>query len=305
MFFLFTGLLIFINFYDLKKIKEKTNCKIIFTMMDMAHVTGGCHYSNNCQEYVNDCNNCPAISNKNLPIMQLYSKKEVSNFLNAEIISFSKQDYTHSLKSSVYFSKNHHLTLPYDSKIFRPLEKLNNKQKYFNVLGSAFTSLNFRKGPNLFFESLKILDKIIDNKKKIKVFHLDLDFESKYVFKNIIFEKFNFINSTKDLVEFYNSMDLIMFTSLADAAPQMMAESLMCGIPVVSFNIGDAENIIENGVDGYVIKKFDTHDFSLKSYLSLYENPISWATKKNRANRASKKHSLRLFKYKLDEIINN
>ena len=100
-------------------------------------------------------------------------------------------------------------------------------------------------------------------------------------------------------------MDLIMFTSIADAAPQMMAESLMCGIPVVSFNIGDAENIIENGVDGYVIKKFDTHDFSLKSYVSLYEKPVSWATQKNRANRASKKHSLKLFKHKLDEIIKN
>ena len=295
----------FINFYDLKRIKEKTNCKIIFTMMDMANVTGGCHYSNNCLEYVNDCNNCPAITNKKLPIMQLNSKKEVSNFLNAEIISFSKQDHIHSLKSSIYFSKYHHLTLPYDSNIFRPLEKLNNKQKYFNVLGSAFTSLNLRKGPDLFFKSLKILDELVGEKKKIKVFHIDLDFESKHNFKNIVFEKFNFIKSPKDLVKFYNSMDLIMFTSVADAAPQMMTESLMCGVPVVSFNVGEAENIIENGVDGFVIKKFDTHDLSIKSYVSLYENPINWATKKSRANRASKKHSIKLFKNNLDEIIKN
>lgn len=295
----------FINFYDLKRIKEKTNCKIIFTMMDMANITGGCHYSNNCQEYVNDCNNCPAITNKKLPKMQLKSKKEVANFLNAEIISFSKQDYINSLKSSIYFSKNHHLTLPYDSNIFRPLEELNNNQKYFNVLGSAFTSLNFRKGPDLFFNSLKILDELISEKKKIKVFHIDLDFESKYGFKNIVFQKFDFINTSKDLVEFYNSIDLIMFTSIADAAPQMMAESLMCGVPVVSFNVGEAENIIENGVDGFVIKKFDIHDFSLKSYASLYENPVNWATKKNRANRASKKHSFKLFKKRLDEIIKN
>ena len=294
----------YVNFYDLKKIKQKTNCKIIFTMMDMAPITGGCHYSNDCMKFSTDCNNCIAQKN-NLAKKQLKAKKEVSDFLNAEIISFSSQNYLDSLKSTVHFSKHHLLTLPYDSNIFKPLFKNQNNKEYFNVLGSAFSSLNFRKGPDLFFESLKILDKLINNKKKIKVFHIDLDFESKYVFTNVIFEKFNFINSYKDLVDFYNSMDLIMFTSIADAAPQMMAESLMCGIPVVSFNIGEAENIIENGVDGYVIKKFDTHDFSLKSYVSLYENPISWATKKNRANRASKKHSLKLFKNKLDEIIKN
>ena len=295
----------FVNFYDLKRIKEKTNCKIIFTMMDMGNVTGGCHFSNNCLEYVKDCNNCPAITNKKLPVMQLNSKKEVSILLNAEIISFSKQDYIHSLKSSVFFSKHHHLTLPYDSNIFRPLEKLNNIKKYFNVLGSAYTSLNIRKGPDLFFKSLKMLDELVGDKKKIKVFHIDLDFESRHIFKNIVFEKFNFINSSEDLVEFYNSMDLLMFTSVADAAPQMMAETLMCGVPVVSFNVGEAENIIENGVDGFVIKNFDTHDLSLKSYASLYETPVNWATKRNRANRASKKHSVELFKNKLDEIIKN
>lgn len=295
----------YVNFYDLKKIKEKTNCKIIFTMMDMAPITGGCHYSNDCIKFSTDCNNCIAQKNNNLAKKQLKAKKEVSYLLNAEIISFSSQNYSDSLKSTVHFSKHHLFTLPYDSNIFRPLEKLNNKQKYFNILGSAFTSLNFRKGPDLFFNSLKILDELVGEKKKIKVFHIDLDFESKHVFKNIVFEKFNFINSSKDLVEFYNSMDLIVFTSVADAAPQMMAESLMCGVPVVSFNVGEAENIIENGVDGFVIKKFDIHDLSIKSYVSLYENPINWATKKSRANRASKKHSIKLFKNKLDEIIKN
>ena len=82
-----------------------------------------------------------------------------------------------------------------------------------------------------------------------------------------------------------------------------MKKILMILLPIslFVFSCGD----VENGVDGFVIKKFDTHDLSLKSYASLYENPVNWATKKNRANRASKKHSSKLFNYKLDEIIKN
>ena len=292
----------FINFYDLKKIKEKTNCKIIFTMMDMANITGGCHYSNDCIEYVNECINCPAIKNKKLPKMQLNSKKQISKFLNAEIISFSSQNYSESLKTSVYFSNHYHLTLPYNTKIFKPKLKASLNKNY-NILGSAFSSLNFRKGPDIFFKVLVSLDKLIDNEKKINIFHIDLDFESKYCFKNIIFEKFDFIKSTNELMKFYNKMDLIMFTSVADAAPQMIAESLMCGVPVVSFNVGNAKNIIKNETDGYVIENFNIEDFVEKSYKSLYDKPKSWASSKQRAERASKTHSLKLFQKKLNEII--
>ena len=91
-------------------------------------------------------------------------------------------------------------------------------------------------------------------------------------------------------------MDLIMFTSVADAAPQMIAETLICGIPVVSFDVGNANNIIEDEVDGYIVKKFERHDFALKSYKSLYNQPKNWATKNVRAKRASKKHSLKTCK---------
>ena len=104
-------------------------------------------------------------------------------------------------------------------------------------------------------------------------------------------------------MKFYNKMDLIMFTSVADAAPQMIAESLMCGVPVVSFNVGNAKNIIKNETDGYVIENFNIEDFVEKSYKSLYDKPKSWASSKQRAERASKTHSLKLFQKKLNEII--
>jgi len=297
----------FVNFYDIKNIQKKTNCKVVFTMMDMAPITGGCHYTNNCHNYQIDCANCPALPDEKniLSQAQLLSKYILAQVIKPEIITFSPQNYEDALKSKVPFAKYHLLNLPYDPCVFKPLERVYEKRNgdYFNILGSAFTGSNIRKGPNYLFETLIILDELNYGEKKIRVFHVDLDFELKHEFNNVVFQKFDFIKDSEKLAEFYNIMDLIIFTSVADAAPQMMAEVLMCGIPVVSFNIGNSEHIIENEIDGFVVPLFDCQALASKSYLSLTSPPKSWATKDDRHKRASKKHVPEEFSAKIQSII--
>lgn len=298
----------FVNFYDIKKIQDRTNCKVIFTLMDMAHLTGGCHYSNSCNNFKKNCNKCPALNYSSfLPEKQLNSKRQVSLSLNAEIISFSSQNYIDAKESKVFFKKIHKLSLPSNSDIFKTISVFQNKDvKYFNILGSAFTLLNKRKGPDYFFKTLVLLDNLLDNKQiKLRVFHIDLDFESKHNFKNIIFEKFTFLSNQIKLSELYNKMDLIIFTSIADAAPQMIAEALMCGTPVISFNVGNSKSIIENGIDGYVVKMFDVKSLSHKAYLSLFSTPSNWASRNQRSKRAALIHSEIVFKKKFNLIIND
>ena len=46
--------------YELKK---EYNCEVIFIAMDNHLFAGGCRYVNECENYMNKCNNCLALKN--------------------------------------------------------------------------------------------------------------------------------------------------------------------------------------------------------------------------------------------------
>ena len=51
----------FLTFKNLFEINQKTKAPIALYMMDMATVTGGCHYAWDCKGYLNNCGSCPGI----------------------------------------------------------------------------------------------------------------------------------------------------------------------------------------------------------------------------------------------------
>ena len=297
----------FVNFYDIRAIQEKTKCRVIFTMMDMAHITGGCHYSQGCALFQSNCINCPALNynEKSIAPKQLLSKSIVAASIKAEIIAFSKEDYYKAQSSVISFSKYHHMTLFYDKHIFKPgvSNQSNSNKKSYNLLGSAFTIHNERKGPSYFLQVLILLDQLVESLVEIIVYHIDLNFESKHQFRNIKFQKFNYIKDESDLAQLYNNTDVVVFTSIADAAAQMMAESLMCGTPVVSFDTGNAKEIIQNGYDGFVVDKYDCKNMAYRIYESLFNPPSTFLSREDRHDRAVQNHNEDQFTMSLKNIL--
>jgi len=51
----------FLSFKNLAELNKKTKASIFLYMMDMAPMTGGCHYSWKCKGYEKHCGNCPAL----------------------------------------------------------------------------------------------------------------------------------------------------------------------------------------------------------------------------------------------------
>ena len=299
----------FVNIRDIHHIQKQTNCRVIFTMMDMVHITGGCHYAQDCTLFKTNCINCPALKYdlKPIPYIQLLNKSSIISSFKSEIIAFSKQNLKDAINSKIKFNKYHQLTLPYDDKIYKPLftGETIKKNKSFNILGSAFTVLNERKGPSYLFETMVMLDKMLTkNNCKVNLYHIDLNFEENYSFQNIKFVKFNYIKSEIELNEFYNLIDLFIFTSVADAAPQMMAECLLAGTPVVSFNTGNASDIIDKSIDGFVVDKYDCIALA-KNAFQIIVNAETWRSNRRIIHeRAKKNHSIDKFNSDLNSIIN-
>lgn len=75
---------------------------------------------------------------------------------------------------------------------------------------------------------------------------------------------------TSNINDYYNSAKLTILTSRYEGFPNVLAESLSVGTPVISFDCksGPSE-IIDDGINGYLIDNFDIDDFVSKILFSL------------------------------------
>ncbi|MDQ1327252.1 MAG: hypothetical protein QG641_532, partial [Candidatus Poribacteria bacterium] len=67
-------------------------------------------------------------------------------------------------------------------------------------------------------------------------------FESKYS---------GMLRDDNALAAAYQAADLFVCPSIEDAGPMMINEAVMCGTPVVSFDVGVAFDLVHNGITGY------------------------------------------------------
>lgn len=63
----------------------------------------------------------------------------------------------------------------------------------------------------------------------------------------------------KDLVAFYNAADVLVLTSFHEGSPNVVKEAMACNCPVVSVNVGDVKELMEN-VEGCYLSVFDAEN---------------------------------------------
>ena len=163
---------------------------------------------------------------------------------------------------------------------------------YNPVSTSIFKQPNVEKDIDLLFvgrikkqKGLDYLASVIDlvsQKRKIKVTIIgtgDLETELQHNLDDI--KKRNNVEierilATDDVNNYYNRSRITILTSLYEGFPNVLAESLTAGTPVVSFDCpsGPAE-IIENGINGYLVPCFDCNEFSQKVISLLDDNQLS------------------------------
>ena len=64
-----------------------------------------------------------------------------------------------------------------------------------------------------------------------------------------------FLNEQKNLLKFYNGIDLLVLTSLSESFPNVLPESMLCSTPVLSSDAGCSKKIINKY--GFVMKNND------------------------------------------------
>ena len=274
---------------------KKVSKPIVWTIRDMWPLTGGCHYSINCDKYKSGCGQCPQLnSNQKYDLSRLivFNKKKyipnqlqvvgISNWLsscassssifsNFPVRTISNNIDTRSFKPIAKDIAKNILSLPHDKQI---------------LLVGAQRLTNFYKGFDLFLEAM---DKIKDRDIHIVTFgNIEDDIMNKYKNRHT---NLGFLSDTIAMCLAYSAADVFVAPSIMEAFGKTLAEAQACGTPVVCFDATGPKDIIEHKVTGYKAKPYDSYDLA-KGICWIFDQSAN-DSKKMRLN--SRKRAVNLF----------
>jgi glycosyltransferase involved in cell wall biosynthesis len=251
----------------LQDIYDKLQVPIFLIVADMFPMTGGCSYFWDCRNFEHGCGKCPALRSDDeydFTRNAFLYKKQVYNNINCVFLCNSWM-HQHAEKSklfkhidTIYPVINENVFKPGDKKELKGTHGLANKTVLF--IGSVHVTEE-RKGFKYLVEALHKLyqnsPQLSDDVVLVIAGLSGIDLQSFFDFKVIQTGSLPY----DTLAEYYAMVDIYLSGSIQDAGPMMINQALMCGTPVVAFNIGTACDLINN-TTGYLAKYMDANDFS-------------------------------------------
>jgi len=306
----------FINSKIINDLQKLTKAKIVWFMTDNAPMTGGCHYPWECRGYENDCSNCPALLKKKEIAKENLSFKLNNLPKNLELVTGSESDYQRALNSYLFKSKTiHKIHAPLDENKFVPSDKSHakaffgidsNKRVIYN---GSISYIDLRKGSVLFQEALLLLQKKYEEEGKDinELLILIAGNKNEGIIEGlkIPIKRVSYL-SESDLIKAYSAADVFVSSSLEDSGPLMVNQSIMCGTPVVSFDIGVAVDFVNNGETGYRVKLRNVHDLAMGIKKILDLDLLEYQRMSNNCRKiGTEKSGFKNVLLKLNEIFRN
>lgn len=249
---------------------------LVWTLHDMNPFTGGCHYSNGCERYIDQCGNCPQLANSEEEDLSRTS-------INAKIRSL-KDRQVHVVAGSYWLegeARNSHvfkeaasirtIHCSVDSDKLRPRNKMDCKQ----ALGIndtqkviAFGADNDipRKGGHKLLEALKIVCK---QNEDIVLLRFGAKPAETHEDESVKIIDLGRLMSLDLQAAVYSAADVFVMPSLYEAFGQVALESMACGTPVVAFDTGGPRDFVKNGQTGFLAEWNNAEDLANKILMLL------------------------------------
>lgn len=243
------------------------NKPVVWTMSGMAPFTGGCHYSEGCEQYTSECERCPQFSGADafLPHQSWREKEKAYRSCNMHIVAPSPGTASLARRSALFRDKPIHFIpnahsaehlIPLGRRLAREYFDLPKDKKI--ILLDAVSLRLPRKGGALLQDALRLFREQCANPDEILILAFESGaIETDFAVVNLGFVPQNFLPLA------YSAADVCLLPSLEDNAPLMAGEALLCGTPVVGFSSTSllaAIGIHKQNV--YIAKNFDIPDFA-------------------------------------------
>ena len=250
------------GFIDIKEIK-RWNKPVVWTLRDMWPFTGGCHHAFSCDNYKSSCGSCPVLGSgreKDLSSFVLRKKIKYLSVLPIQWVAISNWMKTRASSSAILRNKPISVIFSgIDCSAYKVVDK-NKARSFFDFPIDAKIILI---GAGNLREEYKGFKYILNALNKIEKDYLIVTFGSGNIFEEEIPQKYinlGYIDKKKELAKLYNSADVFIAPSIAEAFGKTFAEAQACGLPVVCFDETGPADIIEHLKSGYLAKFKDEKD---------------------------------------------
>lgn len=239
---------------------------LVWTLHDMHGITGRCAHSMNCSRWESGCGKCPhleyypqASSNSDASAEMWHQKRKIYEKIPLNLVCPSQWLMSKVSRSML---ADNNVSLIYngvDERKFHPKSEITSR-----IHGLEPSSLlvgflahggikNPYKGGEFLLEAVHTLRERFPNAYFIEIGGNPEDDE--------LPERFIKANYTKDediIVNLYNSLDLLLYPSLADNCPLVVLEAMACGTPVVAFPTGGIPELIKNRHSGLITNEINS-----------------------------------------------
>jgi glycosyltransferase involved in cell wall biosynthesis len=253
---------------EIRSIHEHYLVPLVWALADQAPLTGGCHYSYDCDGYTARCGRCPQLASRREDDRSRTVLERRLRLLSPLPIVFvaASSGVEGWVRRSAAFASHRVERIPAitDDRVFRPFDRsaardlLEVPQDAFVVLVGAGSLAHPRKG---------VVDYAIPALRRLRELAAD-----RHVFVLAVGARgeelelplpSRVVGALADPVAIalgYQAADAYLCTTIADAGPLMIPEALLCGTPVVAFDIGYAVDLVRDGETGYVLRSREPDD---------------------------------------------
>jgi glycosyltransferase involved in cell wall biosynthesis len=233
---------------------------------------------------------------KNSIIYGIYSIIEKSSLKRIDkliAVNDSAKDY--------YVQKNPHLkdniiVIPVgiDIGLFRPLDRKKMRSIYDfaqnDVIILYIGRFSQEKGLDLLIRGFSLLKTTIPNARLVLIGEGPMESKLRKIINDENISDVTFMEpiSHEEIPQVINSANVFALCSSYEGMPTVVLESLACGLPVVSTNVGDVNKVIKNGKTGELITNRNPE--SVKKAL-LKVNERGWETYKDNCVAEAKRFS--------------
>lgn len=251
----------FLSFKDVENIQRTSGARVVFHLLDMGLLTGGCHYAWGCTRYRETCGECPALPHSILDDASsrtIVGKMAATRTMDHVVVVPSSQ-LAMDAKCAAPFrhSRIHLIPLGVDSEQLgkytrdeaRKLLDLPSDQ--IVLFFGAQQIWDPRKGMRLLVDALKLIADVRSPEGRAVMLLIAGCTADAGPLKDVRLPSRNlgFVDSdTLSLA--YASADVFICPSIEDSGPMMVNEAMMAGTPVIGFRIGVLPDLVVDGKTG-------------------------------------------------------
>ena len=265
---------------------------VVWTLHDMRPLTGGCHFSAGCMSYREDCGSCMQLLDDilNFTRRTLLRMAAAATILKPRFVAPSRWMHQIVQDSSVARGLSSYC-IPYgvDTDLFRP----GSRKKAREILGldldadyillASHSMLENRKGASHALEILNALARDLSVQSRIASGKLRLlccgHPSENFAPKGWVIDRTGY-RSASEMHLVYQSANIMLFTSTEDNLPNVVLESMACGLPVVAHSVGGVPDLLGDCCNEML---FPVGDVKQGHYLmSKFIQDAQWLAKKGR-----------------------